>query len=165
MGEELFMILRVTKTARAASAGDMLLPNEPTPKAFPRASRARVAIPRFGLRLLLWIPWSSSWRLDGRPSAITKRKTKTTGTSWKYMNDFTLYVFEKKLLSPIELGGLVNPVRLVWPWCVGFPYLVSHVDRMQGRLILKIFGANHPDLQCVDCRHGMGDNAMKKLGV
>ena len=74
------------------------------------------------------------------------------------MNDFTLYVFEKKLLSPIELGGLVNPVRLVWPWCVGFPYLVSHVDRMQGRLILKIFGANHPDLQCVDCRHGMGDN-------
>ena len=39
------------------------------------------------------------------------------------MNDFTLYVFEKKLLSPIELGGLVNPVRLVWPWCVGFPLL------------------------------------------
>ena len=35
---------------------------------------------------------------------------------------------------------------------------MSHVDRMQGRLILKIFGANHPHLQCVDCRHGLNDN-------
>ena len=113
MGEELFMILRVTKTARAASAGDMLLPNEPTPKAFPRASRARVAMPRFGLRLLLWIPWSSSWRLDGRPSAITKRKTKTTGTSWKWIFSLFMYLTRNYLLCPIELGGLVNPV---WGW-------------------------------------------------
>ena len=100
-------ILRVAKRARAASAGEMLLPSASMPKIFPRASSASVAMPRFGLRLVLVFapkcPFSgsiflvapkclSSGRLDGgRPSAaITQRKTKTAGTNWKRKLSFSL---------------------------------------------------------------------------
>ena len=92
-------ILRVAKSARAASAGEMLLPSASMPKIFPRESSASVAMPRFGLRrllvfaskcsisgslLLISLKCLSSGRLDGRPSAATtKRKTKTAGTNWK----------------------------------------------------------------------------------
>ena len=159
MGEELFMILRVTKTARAASAGDILLPKAPTPKAFPRASRARVAIPRFGLRLLLWIPWSSSWRFDGRPSAVRKRKTKTTGTSWKWMISLSMYLKRNYLAQLNWEFGKPSEVGLTLMCWFPLPGVSCWPD------------ARPPYTEDIRCKpswfamRGMGDNAMKKLGV